>query len=128
MNKRVPFIKGKFAEELRRCCVERYSQIPSNEKLAKDFYFSTNYSLNVNRETFRKWLKGESFPDLDYLVHLIHWLKLDMRNIFENSEKDTPHNELELAQLDVTLKNNLNLDSLNSMISIINLLKTKINN
>ena len=51
-----------------------------------------------------------------------------MRNIFENSEKDTPHNELELAQLDVTLKNNLNLDSLNSMISIINLLKTKINN
>ena len=128
MKKDAALVKGKFAEELRRCCIEKYSQIPSNEKLAKDFYWSTSYSLNVNRETFRKWLKGESFPDLDYLVHLINWLKLDMGNIFENSESNTSLNELELAKLEVTLKNNLNLDSLNSMISIINLLKTKINN
>ena len=56
MNKSSLFVKKRFADEMKRCCAERYSKIPSNAKLAKDFYYSTNYSLNVNRETVRKWL------------------------------------------------------------------------
>jgi hypothetical protein len=36
----------------------------------------------VSREAVRKWFKGESFPDLDYFLHLIEWLKLDISNIY----------------------------------------------
>lgn len=126
MNKSSLFIKKRFAEEIKRCCVERYSRIPSNAKLAKDFYYSTNYTLNVNRETVRKWLKGDAFPDLDYLIHLIDWLGLDMRNVFEYGVSAKPIENFNLPYLDKNSLGNLTLDNLESMICIINILKTKI--
>ena len=82
MNIRIYSIKKLFSEELRRCCAARYQTIPSNEKLARDLCLSSEYSLRVSRETVRKWLKGDTFPDLDCLLHLIDWLGLDMSNIF----------------------------------------------
>lgn len=126
MNKSSLFIKKRFAEEIKRCCAERYSKIPSNAKLAKDFYYSTNYTLNVNRETVRKWLKGDAFPDLDYLIHLIDWLGLDMRNVFEYGVSAKPIENFNLPYLDKNSLGNLTLDNLESMICIINILKTKI--
>ena len=126
MNKSSLFIKKRFAEEIKRCCAERYSKIPSNAKLAKDFYYSTNYTLNVNRETVRKWLKGDAFPDLDYLIHLIDWLGLDMRNVFEYGVSAKPIENFNLPYLDKISLGNLTLDNLESMICIINILKTKI--
>jgi DNA-binding XRE family transcriptional regulator len=56
--------------------------MPSNEKLARDLCLSSQYSLKVSRETIRKWLKGDTFPDLDCILHLIDWLGLNMSNIF----------------------------------------------
>ena len=126
MNKRSLFIKKRFAEEIKRCCAERYSKIPSNAKLAKDFYYSTNYTLNVNRETVRKWLKGDAFPDLDYLIHLIDWLGLDMRNVFEYEVSVKPIKNINLSYLDKNSLGNLTLENFESMICIINILKTKI--
>jgi transcriptional regulator with XRE-family HTH domain len=126
MNKSSLFVKKRFADEMKRCCAERYSKIPSNAKLAKDFYYSTNYSLNVNRETVRKWLKGEAFPDLDYLIHLINWLELDMSNVFEYEIPIKLNENLNLPYLDISAFENLTFDNLESMISLINILKTKI--
>lgn len=128
MNKSSLFIKKRFAEEMKRCCAERYSKIPSNAKLAKDFYYSTNYTLNVNRETVRKWLKGEAFPDLDYLIHLINWLELDMSNVFEYEVPIKLNENLNLSYLDISAFGNLTFDNLESVISLINILKTKIKN
>ena len=85
MNSKVHSVKKLFSEELKRCCVERYRKFPSNEKLARDLAVSSQYSIKVSRETVRKWLKGDTFPDLDCLLHLIEWLELDMSNIFLNS-------------------------------------------
>ena len=82
MNIRIYSIKKLFSEELRRCCTARYQTIPSNEKLARDLCLSSQHSLKVSRETIRKWLKGDTFPDLDCLLHLIDWLGLDMSKIF----------------------------------------------
>ena len=78
-------VKKLFAQELRRCCTEAYTKIPSHERLASDLWLSSKYSLRVSRETVRKWLKGDTFPDLDCLLHLIDWLGLDMSNIFLDS-------------------------------------------
>jgi transcriptional regulator with XRE-family HTH domain len=75
-------VKHRFSEELRRCCGSHYPSIPSNEQFARDLYLSSKYSLKVSRETVRKWFKGDSFPDLDHLLHLIQWLGLDMSKVF----------------------------------------------
>ena len=77
-------VKHRFSEELRRCCGSHYPSIPSNEQFARDLYLSSKYVLKVSRETVRKWFKGESFPDLDHLLHLIKWLGLDMSKVFVN--------------------------------------------
>jgi DNA-binding XRE family transcriptional regulator len=82
MTSETVLIKKLFAKELNRCCEERYQVFPSNEKLSRDLYFSSKYKLKVNRETIRKWLKGETFPDLDCLLHLIELLGLKMSNVF----------------------------------------------
>ena len=75
-------VKQRFAQELTRCCGSHFKIIPSNEQFARDFYLSSKYKLKVSREAVRKWFKGESFPDLDLFLHLIEWLRLDIRNIY----------------------------------------------
>ena len=127
MNNKSKSVRKQFAEEMRRCCLERYPTIPSYEKLSKDFYYSTNYTLNVNRETFRKWLKGESFPDLDHLLYLIEWLNLNLDNIFKLTIKK-PSSNLNLCYFEKNLINNLNQDSLDLLIYFINTMKEQINN
>jgi len=82
-------VKILFAKELQRRCSEKYHKFPSNEKLARDLCLTSKYRLKVSRETIRKWLKGDTFPDLDCLLHLIEWLQLDMRNVFP-CNKDNP--------------------------------------
>lgn len=79
-------VKNRFAEELIRCCGSQFKTIPSNEKFARDFYLSSKYKLKVSREAVRKWFKGETFPDLDYFLHLIEWLHLDISNIFPSED------------------------------------------
>ncbi len=75
-------IKSRFSQELVRCCIDRYKEMPSNERLARDLHIASKYRMKVSRETVRKWIKAESFPDLEHLMHLIEWLKLDMAQVF----------------------------------------------
>ena len=82
MNLSANSIKKNFSKELHRSCVNRYQVLPSNEQLSRDLHVFSKYTRKVSRETVRKWLRGETFPDLDCLLHLIDWLKLDMTNIF----------------------------------------------
>lgn len=89
MNHQVRQVKAAFATELHRRCSEKYHKFPSNEKLARDLCLTSKDHLKVSRETIRKWLKGDTFPDLDCLLHLIEWLQLDMRNIFLNNENNS---------------------------------------
>ena len=89
MNHQVRQVKTAFAAELHRRCSEKYHKFPSNEKLARDLCLTSKHHLKVSRETIRKWLKGDTFPDLDCLMHLIEWLELDMRNIFLHNENNS---------------------------------------
>ena len=81
-------IKLRFANELINCRRRHFKIPPSNEQFARDFFLSSKYKLKVSREGVRKWFKGETFPDLDYLLHLIEWLKLDVSKIFHSPDKD----------------------------------------
>ena len=89
MSSKNEIVKKRFAEELIRCCGSHFKTIPSNEQFARDFYLSSKYKFKVSREAVRKWFKGETFPDLDYFLHLIEWLKLDISRIFPSEIVNT---------------------------------------
>jgi len=109
MNTKVNSVKKLFAEELKRCCNERYHKFPSNEKIARDIFVSSQYSIKVSRETVRKWLKGETFPDLDCLLHLIEWIELDMSNIFSTSLDDSNKLTINFQKNDLSIHKNSGL-------------------
>jgi transcriptional regulator with XRE-family HTH domain len=123
MDDRVRQVKTLFSKELERRCSEKYHKFPSNEKLARDLCLTSKYHLKVSRETIRKWLKGDTFPDLDCLLHLIEWLQLDMRNIFLCTEDnpDIPenlHTESDFSdQKDIS--ENLNVEQINLIIKVL---------
>lgn len=118
-------VKHRFSEELRRCCGSHYQTVPSNEQFARDLYLSSKYVLKVSRETVRKWFKGDSFPDLDHLLHLIKWLGLDMTKVFvdelqhKKNKVEAPH----LQNLDISSFEQITPEQIDSFVSLLNLLK-----
>jgi len=123
MSYQVSQVKILFATELHRRCSEKYQKFPSNEKLARDLCLTSKYHLKVSRETVRKWLKGDTFPDLDCLLHLIEWLQLDVRNIFP-CNKDNPdipenlHTESDFSDSkDISAE--LNIEQINLIIKVL---------
>lgn len=118
-------VKQLFAKELHRCCAERYTSFPSNEQLARDLYLSSKYSLKVSRETIRKWLKAETFPDLDHLLHLIDWLGLNMSNVFVESDikTDGRSNRSHLQYLDISSINQITPEQIDSFVGLLTSLK-----
>jgi len=118
-------VKHRFSQELMRCCGSYYRTIPSNEQFARDLYLSSKYVLKVSRETVRKWFKGDSFPDLDHLLHLIDWLGLDMTKVFVNSNMHR-ENKLEpthLQFLDVSAANQITPEQIDAFVKLLNSLK-----
>lgn len=115
-------VKHRFSEELRRCCGSHYQTIPSNEQFARDLYLSSKYVLKVSRETVRKWFKGDSFPDLDHLLHLIAWLGLDMRNVFvdEMRLKKNLEQTSRWQRLDISCIEQITPEQIDSLVGLLN--------
>lgn len=129
MSSKNEIVKNRFAEELIRCCGSHYKTIPSNEQFARDFYLSSKYKLKVSREAVRKWFKGETFPDLDYFLHLIEWLHLDISNIFlsevvNNLKKKLP---IHIQYLNVDGAEQITSNQIDFLISLLSEIK-KTNN
>ena len=119
-------VKHRFSQELRRCCGSHYPSVPSNEQFARDVYLSSKYVLKVSRETVRKWFKGDSFPDLDHLLHLIKWLGLDMTKVFfdelqlEKNKVAASH----LQFLDISSFEQITPEQIDSLIGLLNSIKS----
>ena len=117
-------VKHRFSEELRRCCGSHYQTFPSNEQFARDLYLSSKYVLKVSRETVRKWFKGDSFPDLDHLLHLIKWLGLDMTKVFvDELQQDKKEDSTRLQYLDISAVERITPDQIDSFVPLLNSIK-----
>lgn len=123
MDDRVRQVKTLFAKELQRRCSDKYHKFPSNEKLARDLCLTSKYHLKVSRETIRKWLKGDTFPDLDCLLHLIEWLQLDMGNIFLDVRDNLDISENSQSESSFSYSNDipveLNVEQINLIIKVL---------
>jgi virulence-associated protein VapD len=76
-------LKKLFALELKEKLLLKYKNLPSAEKIARDIKTSSKSKHDPHCETVRKWLKGDTFPDLQNLVYLMDWLDLNMTRVFE---------------------------------------------
>ena len=126
MKQNIVLVKKKFSEELKRCCLKKYKVIPSNAKLSNDFYLATKYKLKINQETFRLWMKGESFPDLSSLLFLIEWLEINLINIFDFKENFNLIDEKLNQRMNISSINNLTQADIDSIINILNLYKNNL--
>ncbi len=91
-----------FASALRDALADGQGRLPSAAKFADAFNLRAHGTSTITRETARKWLKGETMPEIGKMQVLIHWLNLDpavflqppaadgdpMRNNGEASESD----------------------------------------
>ena len=79
----------------------------------------------MSRETVRKWLKGETFPDLDHLLHLINWLGLNMANVFveATAKVDGQLRTSHLKYLDISAINQITPQQIDSFVGLLNSLK-----
>ncbi len=118
-------VKHRFSQELRRCCGSHYQTLPSNEQFARDLYLSSKYVLKVSRETVRKWFKGDSFPDLDHLLHLIEWLGLDMTRVFVDELKDEKNKVIasHLQYLDISSIEKITPEQIDSFVGLLTSIK-----
>ena len=122
-------VKKLFAKELEQRCKAYYASFPSNEQFARDMYRTSSYRLKVSRETVRKWLKGENFPDLEHLLHLIEWLQLDMSKVFSFKNNNITSKNLtedDIQALSSDLFKKISPEQIELMVNILNLIKTKI--
>jgi len=117
-------VKHRFSEELKRCCGSHYQTVPSNEQFARDLYLSSKYVLKVSRETVRKWFRGDSFPDLDHLLHLIKWLGLDMTKVFiDEFQQDKKEDATRLQYLHISAVERITPDQIDSFVLLLNSIK-----
>jgi len=119
-------VKHRFSKELRRCCGSHYKTMPSNEQFARDLYLASTYVIKVSRETVRKWLKGESFPDLDHLLFLIDWLGVDMTKVFVDElllEKNKPEAS-HLHSLDIKSIEHMTPEQIHLFVELFNSIKS----
>lgn len=119
-------IKQRFSNELSLCCRSRYKTIPSNEQFARDFHLSSKYVLKVSRETVRKWFRGDSFPDLDHLLHLIEWIGLDMTKVFVDEPKLKKSKDafLNLKNLGLISVKSITPEQIDSFVCLLNSIKS----
>lgn len=66
-----------FGEALRSSLISRLGKLPSATYLANQFNFRAHGTTAITRETARKWITGQTIPEMQRLNILIEWLDMD---------------------------------------------------
>ena len=75
-------VQKQFQLILHAGLIRRYAAIPSAANFADDFNLNATGTSTVSRETTRKWINGNAFPEVGHLVVLSQWLRLSVNEIF----------------------------------------------
>lgn len=71
-------IKEKFSVKLLEALKKHYGKIPSASIFANDFNLRSRQTKPISNETARRWMRGESLPDLNKLAVILSYLDLDL--------------------------------------------------
>jgi transcriptional regulator with XRE-family HTH domain len=78
--------KARFSKALNFALLHKFGRIPTANSLANQFNFRAEGMTGVTRETARKWLAGQTMPEVAKLIVLVDWLGLDA-NAFMSTRK-----------------------------------------
>ena len=67
-------LNKKFSEELNACLEKKYKRKIKNAEFAT--FYNLQFDRSITSETARKWLLGESVPNVHTINDLANWLKL----------------------------------------------------
>jgi transcriptional regulator with XRE-family HTH domain len=74
-------LNKKFSEELKACLEKKYKRKIKNAEFAT--FYNLQFDRSITSETARKWLLGESVPNVHTINDLANWLKMDLSELFK---------------------------------------------
>ena len=74
-------INKKFSEELNRSIEKNYKRRLKNAEFAT--FYNLQFNRSITSETARKWLLGESVPNVHTINDLANWVKMDLSGLFK---------------------------------------------
>ena len=74
-------LNKKFSEELKACLEKKYKKKIKNAEFAT--FYNIQFDRSITSETARKWLLGESVPNVHTINDLANWLKMDLSELFK---------------------------------------------
>jgi len=74
-------LNKKFSEELNRSIEKEYKRRLKNAEFAT--FYNLQFNRSITSETARKWLRGESVPNVHTINDLANWLKMDLSGLFK---------------------------------------------
>ena len=74
-------LNKKFSEELNACLEKKYKRKIKNAEFAT--FYNLQFDRSITSETARKWLRGESVPNVHTINDLANWLKMDLSGLFK---------------------------------------------
>ena len=82
-------MKDRFKRLVNLALVNHYGRVPSASVVARDFNFRCPDLDPITQETARRWMRGLSIPEFHRLEPLCAWLKIDLRDLASNVERDS---------------------------------------
>ena len=74
-------LNKKFSEELNRSLEKEYKRQLKNAEFAT--FYNLQFNRSITSETARKWIRGESVPNVHTINDLANWLKMDLSGLFK---------------------------------------------
>lgn len=78
-----------LARSLNEALVLKYGKVPTATAFADQFNLRAYGTSTITRETARRWLLGLTVPEIDKLIVLVDWLKLDVSTLFKREKQST---------------------------------------
>jgi transcriptional regulator with XRE-family HTH domain len=75
-------LNKKFSEEIKACLEKKYKRKIKNAEFAT--FYNLQFDRSITTETARKWLRGESVPNVHTINDLANWLEMDLSGLFKN--------------------------------------------
>ena len=75
-------LNKKVSEELKACLEKKYKRKIKNAEFAT--FYNLQFDRSITTETARKWLRGESVPNVHTINDLANWLEMDLSGLFKN--------------------------------------------
>jgi transcriptional regulator with XRE-family HTH domain len=85
--------KARFSKALNFALLHKFGRIPTANSLANQFNFRAEGMAGVTRETARKWLAGQTMPEVAKLIVLVDWLGLDANTFMSTRPTDAQTDE-----------------------------------